>query len=51
MRLRGWTVGVDGLFGSQSESVARAFQAEKGLSVDGLVGRVTWGTTWTAPIT
>jgi hypothetical protein len=51
MRNRGWNIGVDGNYGPQSQDVCRSFQAEKGLSVDGLVGPQTWSTTWTAPIT
>jgi len=48
---RGWTIGVDGIYGPQSDNVCRQFQAEKGLSVDGMVGPQTWNATWTAPIT
>jgi GH25 family lysozyme M1 (1,4-beta-N-acetylmuramidase) len=51
MAHRGWSITQDGRFGSQSDSVCRSFQAEKGLSVDGLVGPSTWKTSWTAPIT
>jgi putative peptidoglycan binding protein len=51
MSARGWTIGVDGIYGPQSESVCRSFQSEKGLSVDGLVGPNTWAATWTAPVT
>lgn len=51
MANRGWTISLDGCYGPQSESVCRAFQAEKGLGVDGLVGPVTWAATWTAPVT
>jgi len=51
MKNRGWTIGVDGLYGSQSESVCRQFQSEKGLSADGLVGPDTWAKSWTAPVT
>jgi hypothetical protein len=51
MAARGWTIGVDGQYGPQSESVARQFQAEKGLAADGLVGPQTWGASWTAPVT
>lgn len=51
MRERGWTIDVDGLYGEQSRTVCRTFQAEKGLDVDGVVGPVTWNATWTAPIT
>jgi len=51
MKDRGWTISVDGKYGSQSDSVCRKFQAEKGLSVDGLVGPKTWEKSWSAPIT
>lgn len=51
MKDRGWTIGVDGIFGPQSQKVARQFQKEKGLGVDGLVGRETWDATWEAPVT
>jgi N-acetyl-anhydromuramyl-L-alanine amidase AmpD len=37
---------VDGVFGPQSESVAKRFQAQKGLTQDGLVGQATWNATW-----
>ena len=51
MRKRGWTISVDGLYGSQTASVTKAFQREKGLTVDGLIGVNTWNKAWTAPIT
>jgi peptidoglycan hydrolase-like protein with peptidoglycan-binding domain len=51
MASRGWHIGVDGQYGPQSEDVCRSFQAEKGLSVDGLVGPQTWATSWTAAVT
>jgi hypothetical protein len=51
MAHRGWAISVDGDFGDQSYSVARSFQSEKGLTVDGLVGSQTWATSWTAPVT
>jgi GH25 family lysozyme M1 (1,4-beta-N-acetylmuramidase) len=51
MAHRGWTIAADGRYGPQSDSVCRSFQAEKGLSVDGLVGPHTWEASWTAPIT
>lgn len=51
MRDRGWDITVDGLYGPQTAKVAHAFQAEKGLVADGLIGPVTWATAWTAPIT
>lgn len=51
MHNRGWTISVDGVYGPQSETVCRQFQAEKHLSVDGLVGPNTWKASWTAPVT
>lgn len=50
---RGWTgIGkADGRFGEKSYKVARQFQAEKGLTVDGGVGRETWDESWKAPVT
>lgn len=51
MAERGWRIDVDGAFGPQSSNVARAFQADKGLVVDGIVGPVTWDAAWTAPVT
>jgi N-acetyl-anhydromuramyl-L-alanine amidase AmpD len=51
MRSRGWSIGVDGQFGPQSEDVCKKFQREKGLAADGKVGPQTWSTTWSAPVT
>ncbi|MFC6883461.1 peptidoglycan-binding protein [Actinomadura yumaensis] len=51
MRRRGWHLAVDGVYGPDSAKTARAFQAEKGLAVDGQVGPATWAAAWTAPIT
>ncbi|PRX97869.1 peptidoglycan-binding protein [Allonocardiopsis opalescens] len=51
MRDRGWTIVADGRYGPDSERVCRAFQAEKGLAVDGVVGPETWRAAWTAPVT
>lgn len=51
MAERGWAIGVDGVYGPQSEAVCRSFQAEKGLEVDGVVGPNTWRAAWTAPVT
>jgi hypothetical protein len=51
MRNRGWSIGVDGDFGPQSDDVCRKFQREKGLTVDGMVGAQTWDRSWSAPVT
>jgi Putative peptidoglycan binding domain len=51
MAYRGWSIGADGYYGPQSQDTAAAFQAEKGLDADGLVGPQTWAASWTASIT
>jgi hypothetical protein len=51
MAARGWSITADGDFGSQSQSVCRQFQQEKGLSVDGQVGTKTWQESWSEPVT
>jgi Putative peptidoglycan binding domain len=51
LRVRGWRITVDGYYGPRTERIVRQFQAEKGLDVDGLLGRATWRTLWVAPIT
>ena len=51
MKNRGWSISVDGLYGPETEEVCEQFQAEKGLSVDGLIGAQTWKTAWTSPVT
>ncbi len=47
---RGWRITVDGIFGPQTQRVARQFQREKGLRYDGLVGRQTWNAAWRLPV-
>ncbi|MDR2372916.1 MAG: peptidoglycan-binding protein [Bifidobacteriaceae bacterium] len=51
MKDRGWSIAADGLYGPETQRVAVAFQKEKGLSPDGLIGVKTWAAAWTAPIT
>ncbi|WP_097237085.1 peptidoglycan recognition protein family protein [Streptomyces sp. 1331.2] len=51
MRARGWSIDVDGIFGPQSAGVAHAFQSEKGLDTDSIIGPATWAAAWTAPLT
>ena len=51
MKARGWRIDADGIFGNASAAVARSFQGEKGLGVDGKVGPKTWAAAWTAGVT
>ena len=51
MRARGWSIGVDGFWGDDSEKVLRQFQTEKGLTVDGVLGPQAWAAAWSAPTT
>lgn len=48
---RGWNIAVDGVFGAGTDRVVRAYQAEKSLEVDGVVGPKTWQSLWTSPVT
>ena len=56
---RGWPITVDGLYGFKGDTTPRgntaevtvAFQKEKGLTPDGLIGPATWAAAWTAPVT
>lgn len=51
MAARGWRLSTDSWFGIESFGIAKTFQAEKGLTVDGIVGRQTWNAAWTAVVT
>jgi hypothetical protein len=51
MDSRGWALDVDGWYGGHSREVCVAFQSEKGLAPDGVVGPDTWAAAWSAPIT
>lgn len=39
---RGYTLEIDGDFGAQTDRIVREFQRDRGLTVDGIVGPVTW---------
>lgn len=49
MKQRGWKITVDGYYGDQTESIAKQFQKEKRLTVDGLIGIGTWNRTKVLP--
>jgi hypothetical protein len=59
MKDRGWPITVDGLYGPKGATtpqgntaeVVVAFQKEKGLTPDGLIGPATWAAAWSAPVT
>lgn len=51
MKKRGWDIAADGDYGDRSEQVCRAFQREKHLHIDGVLGPKTWRMAWEAPIT
>lgn len=38
----GYTVAVDGIFGAKTLEAVKAYQADRGLAVDGVVGKATW---------
>jgi peptidoglycan hydrolase-like protein with peptidoglycan-binding domain len=42
LNARGPDIGVDGIFGPQTENAVKAFQSGHGLSADGIVGPQTW---------
>ncbi len=48
---RGWRIEATGKFNAATEQIVRAFQREKRLHVDGVVGKNTWRLIWEADIT
>jgi len=42
LQARGYSLGIDGSFGPQTQAAVKAFQSAHNLSVDGVVGPQTW---------
>ena len=38
----GYELAVDGIFGTMTRCSVKGFQSERGLQVDGIVGKQTW---------
>ena len=51
MKERGWRIDVTGIHDEQSVAVASAFQLEKSLRLDGIVGEETWDGAFNLPVT
>ena len=44
----GFTLKVDGVYGASCKAAGCAFQRERGLNVDGIVGPATWNALFAA---
>jgi hypothetical protein len=51
MAKRGWAIGVDDRFGPATAQTTVQFQAQKSLTVDGIVGPQTWDACFELPVT
>ena len=40
---QGWNLTVDGIFGDKTDAATKEYQTKYGLTVDGIVGKNTWG--------
>lgn len=53
MQARGWNIGkdgADGRYGNDTARVVKQFQKNKGLAVDGKIGKRTWDAAWSLPV-
>lgn len=50
MRARGYSITVDGRYGTETERIVRYFQALVGLPVDGKIGPATYAAAWTEAV-
>lgn len=48
MTERGFAIDCDGVYGPQSKNACLAFQRDRGLVADGIVGKATWNATFAA---
>jgi len=46
MKKRGWKITVDGLYGTQTARITKAFQKDEHLTQDSLIGAITWAAAW-----
>lgn len=51
LKVRGWSITVDGFYGDKTATIVKAFQKDKKLSVDGKIGPATWAAAWNSRIT
>lgn len=51
MAKRGWKIHPDGSYGNETGDVAEAFQREKHLVPDRLIGLASWNAAWTTAVT
>lgn len=53
MQARGWNIGkdgADGRYGNDTARVVKQFQKNKGLAIDGKIGKATWAAAWSLPV-
>lgn len=53
MQARGWNIGkdgADGRYGNDTARIVKQFQKNKGLAVDGKIGKATWAAAWSLPV-
>lgn len=39
---KGYNIDIDGIFGQSTDNIVRQFQSDRGLAVDGIVGKNTF---------